>query len=111
MLVALLLTAATTPPFQQRCGWLQNPTPQNYWLVDRDGSWTLSTQGGPQAPGWEDLPPMGERQWVKTNGSYGYGCACATMRVDRKSGEVLAIRSLTAKPLKACRADRRLPKP
>ena len=27
-------------------GWLQNPTPGNWWLVDRDGEWTIGTQGG-----------------------------------------------------------------
>ena len=30
---------------ENRCGWLVNPTPGNWWLTDRDGTWTLATQG------------------------------------------------------------------
>ena len=48
-LVAALLAAAPAP--ERRCGWLQNPTPANYWLIDRDGEWTIGAQGGYQAPG------------------------------------------------------------
>jgi uncharacterized protein YqjF (DUF2071 family) len=111
MLAILFAAAAADSPIERRCGWLHNPTPANWWLVDRDGQWTLSTQGGPSAPGWEDLGGARSSQWVETNGSYGYGCACASMRIDRRSGDVLEIRSISPRPLKACRADRRLPKP
>jgi hypothetical protein len=113
MILSLLLAAAASSvsPLQTRCGWLHNPTPANWWLTDRDGQWILSSQGGRQAPGWEDLDMQSPPQWVKTNGYYGYGCACAAMRVDRRKSEVTEIRSLTPRPLKACRADRKLPKP
>lgn len=112
MLTLALLLAAADPPLQKRCGWLHNPTPANWWLTDRDGQWTLSTQGMGSAPGWEDIGGGDHgREWVATNGSYGYGCACATMRVDRRRGEVREITALTPRPLKACRADRKLPKP
>ena len=111
MIVLALALAAQSAPLERRCGWLINPTPANWWLRDRTGEWTLSMQGGYQAPGWEELPPMGKREWVATNGSYGHGCACAAMRVDRRSGEVTEIRSLTPRPIAACRRDRRLPKP
>lgn len=106
LLIAMLQPA---PPLERRCGWLHNPTPGNWWLVDRAGQWTLSTQGAPPVSGWEDLGGSHGKEWVATNGSYGYGCACATLRTDK--GEVLEIRSLTPRPLKACRTDRRLPKP
>ena len=69
------------------------------------------TQGGASVPGWEDLPPAEPRGWVKTNGEYGYGCACARMRTDRRKRKVLEIASLTYRPLAVCRADRRLRKP
>jgi Protein of unknown function (DUF4087) len=118
MLALLLAAAAADAPLEKRCGWLINPTPGNWWLRDRDAEWTIATQGSDGAPGWEEMgdrnPPdwsARPKQWVETNGHYGYGCACATMRVDRRSETILEIRSLSPRPLKACRADRRLPKP
>jgi hypothetical protein len=30
---------------ENRCGWFSNPTPGNAWLKDRDGEWTIGTQG------------------------------------------------------------------
>ncbi|MEO1404760.1 MAG: DUF4087 domain-containing protein, partial [Cyanobacteria bacterium J06635_1] len=38
---------------EKRCGWLENPTPSNWWLNDRDGSWGISFQGGYQADGMD----------------------------------------------------------
>ena len=110
----LALTAAASPiparP-EKRCGWLSNPTPANYWLRDREGEWTLSVQGGYQAPGMDDLPDMSAKGWVETNGSYGYGCACLTVTTDRKSGRVTRIFGGQSVPIKQCRADRRLKRP
>ena len=63
----------------RRCGWVDNPTPANWWLVDRDGEWTIGVQGGYQADG--DMPDFGSR-WVETNGHHGYGCACMVATVD-----------------------------
>lgn len=117
---ALLLSAAAivggspAPPaeagaarFETRCGWFSNPTPGNAWLHDREGDWTVGVQGGHQAEG--DWPSFGRRQWVLTNvGSYGYGCACLQVRVNRETREVLEIRRARARPLSACRRDRSL---
>ena len=50
-MVSLPLSAQRAP--ERRCGWLQNPTPANWWLVDRDGEWILGVQGGYQAPGMD----------------------------------------------------------
>ena len=111
MLFALILAAASPAKFEMRCGWLHNPTPANYWLTDRDGQWTLMTQGGAVLTGWEELQPSEPPEWVRTNGYYGHGCACARVRTDRRKREVLEIASLTYRPLAVCRADRRLPKP
>ena len=61
MLILASLAALASPLSAQgrperRCGWLQNPTPANYWLIDRDGEWTLSAQGGYHAPGMDEHP-------------------------------------------------------
>ena len=98
------------PQFETRCGWFVNPTPANIWLYDKDGEWTIGVQGGYQLEaerGWPDFKP---RQWVKTNGNYGYGCACLQLRVNRETHEVLEIKSARARPLSVCRRDRSLKK-
>jgi len=107
-----LLAAAGAPQSapQTRCGWLQNPTPANWWLRDRDGEWTLGVQGGYQAPGMDAMPDMASAGWVEVNGHYGYGCACLRVSVDRRSGRVTRLYSARPLPLRQCRADRRLPR-
>lgn len=94
----------------RRCGWLHNPTPGNWWLVDRDGQWVLGTQGGESPAGMDDMPDMSTAGWVETNGHYGYGCACATITADA-AGEVTAVSGFKPKPIKACSADKSLPGP
>lgn len=102
-------TGAQEAKFETRCGWFDNPTPANASLHDRDGEWIIGVQGGYQVEEGE-WPSFGPRQWVKTNGNYGYGCACMEVRVDRESGRVLEIKSARARPLAACRRDRALKK-
>ena len=92
--------------FETRCGWFSNPTPANASLSDRDGEWIIGVQGGYQAEG--DWPAFGPKQWVETNGHYGYGCACLRLRVNRKTHEVIEIESSRARALSVCRRDRRL---
>jgi hypothetical protein len=98
---------------ERRCGWFQNPTPANAWLSDRDGLWLISTQGGYQAQGdWSPEFPSG--QWIRTNaGSYGYGCACFDVTVDRSTNpkRIVEITSSQAQPLKVCRTDPSLREP
>lgn len=101
---------ATGAPVR-RCGWIQNPTPANWWLVDRDGEWTLSIQGGHQAAGMDEMPDMSTAGWVETNGHYGYGCACLTVEADPASRRVLRLTDADPRPLAQCRSDRALPKP
>lgn len=120
-LVALLLPlagvpsasdAAPRPARETRCGWLHNPTPANWWLVDRDGEWVIGMQGGYQAPGLDDLPDLTVSRWVVTNGSaYGYGCACLSVSVDRKARRITRIHSVRQQAIGVCRADRKLPPP
>ncbi len=91
--------------FETRCGWFSNPTPANVWLYDREGEWIIGAQGGYQVEGDWDWPVFKRRQWLLTNGNYGYGCACLRLRVDRETHRVLAIKSSRARPLAACRKD------
>ena len=98
--------AAPAQQAEMRCGWFDNPTPANASLHDREGEWVIGVQGGHQAEG--DWPHFGPRQWVETNGHYGYGCACMRLKVDRETHHVLEIESARARPLSACRRDRAL---
>ena len=100
---------ARSADLETRCGWFTNPTPANAWLYDRDGEWIIGTQGGHQAEG--DWPTFKPRQWVHTNGSsYGYGCACMQVRVNKQTHEVLEIKSSRARSLSQCRQDPALKK-
>jgi hypothetical protein len=98
---------------EKRCGWFQNPTPANAWLSDRDGRWLISTQGGYHTIGnWP--PKFQPNQWIRTNvGSYGYGCTCMDVRVDRATNphRIIEIKSSQSQPLKVCRTDRYLREP
>ncbi|MFD3265692.1 DUF4087 domain-containing protein [Phenylobacterium ferrooxidans] len=97
---------------ETRCGWLQNPSPGNWWLFDSAGEWTIAMQGGFQARGLDDVPDLTERDWVVTNGSsYGYGCVCLRVQTDPKERRITRIHTVKQQPLKTCRADRKLPKP
>jgi hypothetical protein len=79
-------------------------------LNDKDGEWTVSTQGGHQAKGkWPQFKPS---QWVRTgSGSYAYGCTCMKVRVNVESQEIIQIISAVAKPLSSCRRDKALKEP
>ena len=109
--LGLLMGAAGAEAAERRCGWYQNPTPGNHTLVDRDGSWTMMAQGGYEARGMDRMPDFTTREWVRTNGYYGYGCACLTVDVDVRSFRVLRINGVEQLPLARCRQDRALPRP
>ena len=96
--------------FETRCGWFNNPTPANVWLFDRDGEWVIGVQGGYQVEGDWDWPEFKPEQWVEVNGSYGYGCACMTLRVNKKTHRVLEIKSARPRELSDCRNDKALKK-
>ena len=79
---------------ETRCGWLQNPTPANWWLDDADGSWTIMSQGGGEGPqGMDLIPDISERDYVRTNGNYGYACACLSVETDDNEGSITRILS------------------
>lgn len=93
---------------ETRCGWFSNPTPANASLYDSQREWIIGVQGGYQAEG--DWPDIAEKQWVKTNVNYGYGCACLRVTVNRETSEVIKIVSSSGRPLSACRRDKALKK-
>ena len=100
---------AASNGFETRCGWLDNPTPNNFWLHDKDGEWIISEQGGYYIEEDWEFPVFKPKQWVYTNtGSYGYGCACFQMQTDQETRHVLKIRSARAQPLSKCRRDKSL---
>lgn len=110
LLALTMVTAYSSSPAspsveksEMRCDWFSNPTPANASLFDRDGEWIIGVQGGHQAEG--DWPAFSSKQWVETNGHYGYGCACLRVRVDRSTRQVIAIESAQARSLSVCRRD------
>jgi hypothetical protein len=110
-LASTVATHATAAP-EKRCGWLENPTPANWWLDDKDGSWTLSTMGNEPVPGLDAMPDMSTKGWVVTNaGGHGYGCACLDLEIDPRTHEVTRIVAARPLPLKRCKADRALRAP
>jgi hypothetical protein len=114
--IVVLATTATLPSLeaaplirqQTRCGWIDNPTPANWWLTDGYGEWIIGVQGGRQAEGMDNLPDFSSG-WVETNGHYGYGCGCITGAVDVRDKRILRIDSVKQKTISACKADKMLP--
>ncbi|OCR02418.1 hypothetical protein BCD67_22350 [Oscillatoriales cyanobacterium USR001] len=94
---------------ETRCGWLANPTPANWYLRDRDGTWLISSQGGYQAEGMDHLP-SDQKEYVKTNGYHGYGCACLNVSTDSNRMRITMIQGGEELPLSTCREDPNLPK-
>jgi hypothetical protein len=95
---------------EKRCGWLANPTPGNWFLFDRNGEWVLAIQGGYQADGLDKISDIPRSDWIKTNGNYGYGCACliADTRADRI---VLKIFSASPRNIGYCLRDKTIKRP
>jgi len=110
-IAAPMSATPASPAGERRCGWLVNPTPGNFDLLDRDGLWTISAQGGYQAEGMDDMPDMTIAGWVATNGSYGHGCACMTAVIDKNRKRLRSFTAATPIPLARCRADKALAKP
>ncbi len=109
-----MVRCAEPADFERRCGWLANPTPGNWWLVDADRTWTLSARGddNPAVTAVMDrVPGFDTDEFVSTGSYYGYGCACLTVTTDPNQGRVLAIGTSKRLPLATCEADPALPSP
>lgn len=101
-------SAQQSKKFETRCGWLNNPSPSNFSLSDKDREWIIRVQGDRQGIDFE-LPTFKRGQYVRYfEGSYGYGCACLQMKVDYETSYVLEIRKSYARPLSVCRKDKAL---
>lgn len=109
--IALLAFSFSSVGSEVRCGWLQNPSPANQWLSDKDGTWDISIQGRFISSGIENLKDFPDKMFVKTNGNYGYGCACIRGDVDRDKKKVIKIYSSKILPLSRCQGDRTLGEP
>jgi hypothetical protein len=110
--VGLVLLAPVRPALaEERCGWLENPTPGNWWLKDAHALLVISAQGGPYAEGVEKLPEPAPDRFVATNGHYGYSCACVSGTFDEHAERVTQVDATRALPLSVCRSDKALPAP
>jgi len=112
LVLGLVLIAPVRPALaEERCGWLENPTPGNWWLRDAHGLWIISAQGGPYAEGVEKLPEPAPDLFVATNGHYGYSCACVSGTFDDHAVRMTRVDATRALPLSVCRIDKALPAP
>lgn len=108
LVVSFTFFSHKTLASETRCGWLDNPTPANWYLTDADGVWILGVQGGYQAPGWERVSEF-TGDWVYTNGNHGYTCACFKVTVDPVRKRVKQIYGGQQIPLSRCEQDPALP--
>jgi Protein of unknown function (DUF4087) len=107
----VLIAPVQTALAEERCGWLENPTPGNWWLRDAHGLWIISAQGGPYAEGVEKLPAPAPDRFVATNGHYGYSCACVSGTFDDHAERMTRVDATRVLPLSVCRIDKALPAP
>ncbi|MBY5400651.1 DUF4087 domain-containing protein [Rhizobium sp. WSM1274] len=109
VMIAALVVAANARAAETRCGWIENPTPANWWLEDAENTWTIMTQGDDagEVEGMELIPDISEHDYVRTNGTYGYACACVSVETDGKD-RITRILSFRQLKLAKCRADRAL---
>ena len=105
----VMMAALPSVAAEKRCGWVDNPTPSNWWLTDADGRWTISVQGGYQAQGMDNIPEFQPSQYVKTNGYYGYTCACMEVTTNNRLSRIRRIYSVQPLPLRQCHQDPKLP--
>lgn len=106
----IVLLTATAQAAENRCGWVQNPTPGNWWLTDADGQWTIMTQGSYEAPGMDAIGDISAGDYVANNGNYGYACGCMKVDTDGE-GVVTRIYSFRQLSIAKCENDSALPAP
>ncbi|ELA6781410.1 MULTISPECIES: DUF4087 domain-containing protein [Vibrio] len=109
VILGMFSTLAATAE-ETRCGWLENPSPANMWLIDRDGSWDISVQGTSNALDDKSMELLyqataNENEFVRTNRNYGFSCACLTVDVDEEQNSITTIYKSKQLPLKQCLED------
>lgn len=106
LILPVLLLALPAQAAEKRCGYVENPTPGNWWLTDGQGQWTMGTQGREPAEGMENIPQsFYGRGWVRTNGSYGHRCGCLTVDTNPAERRITRVRAAQALPMNRCTAD------
>ncbi|MGY4825433.1 DUF4087 domain-containing protein [Stutzerimonas kunmingensis] len=92
---------------EKRCGWLGNPTPANLWLIDNDSEWTLSVQGRGfiNEESMANMPFIDQKEFVRTNGNYGFSCVCINVKTNKEKSEILEIYGGEQLLLKQCLED------
>lgn len=108
--------APPAAPGEMRCGWIETPTPGNLCLIDKDATWTITSQGqgeGPDAAGIDKIPQGDPKQFVDTSrgAGHGYSCGCLRVETNAKDKRITKVISGKALPLAKCKADKSLPKP
>jgi hypothetical protein len=106
----VLVGASLAQATENRCGWVNNPTPGNWWLTDADGQWTMMTQGSYEAAGMDNIGDISAGDYVTTNGNYGYACGCMQVDTDGQ-GTVNRIYSFRQLPIGKCENDEALSSP
>lgn len=109
-IVITMLSALHAHAAENRCGWVENPTPGNWWLTDADGQWSIMTQGGHEAAGMDLIGDISAGDYVATNGNYGHACGCMQVDTDGQSA-IARIMSFRQLPLAKCENDASLPAP
>lgn len=105
---SLSITASAS---EYRCGWLENPTADNFWLNDKDGNWTITSQDGYSvgADSIDKLPEVNDDEYVKTNGYYGYSCGCLSVTTDKSLKRIISVDTKGKQELlKTCLENREL---
>lgn len=92
---------------EKRCGWLENPTPANLWLIDSESEWTISIQGRGfiNEDSMENMPTIDQNEFVRTNGYYGFSCVCLNVKTNKENSEILEVYSGEQLLLKQCLED------
>jgi hypothetical protein len=92
---------------EKRCGWLDNPSPANLWLIDGDSDWILSRQGLDflTDDSNNNMPTIDDKEFVRTNVNYGFSCVCLTVKTNKESSKILEVYSSEQLLLKQCLED------
>ena len=91
--LTLLLGLHSIASAEYRCGWLDNPAPDQYQFIDKEATWTIMTRGGYQLPAssMKNLPQKQPNEFVRTNGTFGYSCSCMSVTTDARQKRILSI--------------------
>ncbi len=107
LLMLLIATPISAISAEKRCGWLENPTPGNLWLIDADAEWIISTQGIGFADeaSMDHIPKIDDKEFVRTNGYYGFSCVCLSVKTDKARSKIMKVYSGQQLLLKQCLED------